>query len=127
MNTDTLPCFAPFDTFTCVGDTRSVDVGPFTIQARIEADTDTRPSYSEFYDAEHIAAWERDEWCFVGVVLRVYVDGIELLDHAASLWGVECNFPGCDNAYLTDIANDILADAVVEAEKARKRLLAKIA
>ena len=72
-------------------------------------------------------AWERGEWSFVGIVLSVYVDGFRLDSHAASLWAIDCNFPGGDNAYLQEIANDLLPEALARAETIRASLLAKLA
>jgi hypothetical protein len=31
-----------------------------------------------------------------------------LASHAASLWGIEANYPGADNSYLTEVANELL-------------------
>jgi hypothetical protein len=126
MTTQTLPQFAPFDAFACVNDSRVVSVGPFLIYAHIEYDTDTKPTDFDCHTPEQIAAWRKDDWFFVGVVLRVYVNNIKLLDHATSLWGVECNL-GTDNLHLTDIANELLPEALAEAELVRSQLLASLA
>jgi hypothetical protein len=39
------------------------------------------------------------------------VGEVLIAKHAASLWGVECNYPGSDNVYLMDAANELLGDA----------------
>lgn len=126
MTTDTLPQFAPFDSFVCVGDTRTVDVRPFTIRAVIEPDSDTKPTdFEDCYTPQQIAAWKRDDWHFVGLVFGVYVDDIKLSDHAASLWGIDCNLG--DNTHFTDMANELLPEALAAAHEMRMQLLAKIA
>jgi len=62
----------------------------------------------------------RQEWCFVGVVVKVYKCGIELGEF--SLWGLECGQPGSDNDYLNEVANDCLIEAIDEAERNLERL-----
>ena len=125
MTTDTLPQFAPFDSFVCAGDTRAVDVGPFTIRAVIEHDSDTKPTDFDCYDEEQIAAWRRDDWHFVGLVLQVYAGDIQLDRCAASLWGIDCNLGV--NTHITDIANELLPEALDTAQEVRALLLTKLA
>jgi hypothetical protein len=125
MTTDTLPQFAPFDSFVCEGDARIVQVGPFVIRAKIEHDSDTKPTEFDGYTEEQIAAWLRDDWHFVGVVLCVYVNNIKLVDYAASLWGTDCNLG--DNTHITAIANELLPEALEAAQEVRVKLLAKLA
>ena len=33
-------------------------------------------------------------------------------DHAASLWGIECNFPGSDNSYLSEVVQELESEAI---------------
>ena len=141
-----------FDAYACTGDTITAQVEGFTITARVERDDDSGapdkecegfwPSLnprnagyigpkSESTLARHMAratevmrAWRKDEWFWCGVVLSISRNGIELDNHAASLWGIECNYPTFtkaqekrSNAYLTEVANDLLSEAV-EAGKA---------
>lgn len=68
-------------------------------------------------------AWEAGEWWYVGVCLSVWIGDICLDRHAASLWGIECNYPSSPhnptpNDYLTEVANDLLPEALSEASKA---------
>ena len=46
------------------------------------------------------------KWGYVGVVVSSRPDG-----RGASLWGVDCNYPGSDNSYLLEVANNLLPDA----------------
>ena len=57
-----------------------------------------------------------------GIVLSVSLEGVTLDDHAASLWGVEANYPGSDNAYLTEVANELLPEALDVARAVLARL-----
>lgn len=123
---DPLPLFPAFPLHTCPGDFRDVQHGPFTIRATIKPDYDSRPEDSEAYAENAVKSWAADEWQFVGVVLSVWVDEICLDDHAASLWGVECNFPGGDNLYLSECADDLLPEALERAEQLRATLAAKL-
>jgi hypothetical protein len=67
-------------------------------------------------------AWRKDEWFYCGIVLSVSLEGVILGDHAASLWGIEANYPDSDNAYLSEVANDLLAEAIDAAKAERARL-----
>lgn len=64
-----------------------------------------------------MAAWERDEWFYCGVAVRVWFDDIPLtgeFDHA--LWGIEANYPAAKgNPYLRSVANDLLGEAARDA------------
>ena len=51
-------------------------------------------------------AYEAGEWGYVCVVVSSRADG-----RGASLWAVDCNYPGSDNSYLLEVANDLLPDA----------------
>ena len=68
-----------------------------------------------------MAAWKKDEWYYCGVILSVAIDGITLDDHAASLWGIEANYPDSDNAYLSEVAGELLPEALVAAKTERAR------
>jgi hypothetical protein len=62
-------------------------------------------------------AWKNDEWFWCGIVVSVSRNGIEIDGHAASLWGIECNYPVFRrgqraNAYLVEVANELLDEAL---------------
>ena len=71
-------------------------------------------------------AWRKGEWFYCGIVLSIERDGIELDDHAASLWGVECNYPRTDNSCLTIVANELLPEALNAGRAAASRLAATV-
>ncbi|WP_017930669.1 hypothetical protein [Robiginitomaculum antarcticum] len=142
-----------FEGFVCLGDSLSCEVGAFTVTARIAHDDcadapDERQDgfWPSLYkdDAGFIgpgngfrdrfakaqgkaeatmAAWTAGEWFFCGVILSVTIGDISLTDHAASLWGIEANFPNSDNAYLTEAANDLLGEAIIVAKAEQTRQL----
>lgn len=146
-------CFSPY---VCAGDTIACDTGGFRIVARIAHDPcpdapDKRqdgfwpslikdapgfigpgPNFRDRFakakaEADAVMeAWRKDEWFYCGIVLSVFVGEVELAPNAATLWGVETNYPGTDNAYLTDIANELLPDALAAAREAAEHLCRKL-
>lgn len=62
-------------------------------------------------------AWRRGDWFYCGVILSVSFEGVEIDECCASLWGIEANHPGTDNACLTEVANELLAEAAPGATK----------
>jgi len=76
-------------------------------------------------EAEAImAGWRQGESFYCGVVLSVSLDGVELAPHAASLWGIEANYPETDNSYLTEVAGNLLPEALAAAREILARLAA---
>lgn len=107
------PCFARgFDRYACIGDTIECEHSGFRIVARLEFDEDRNIDDDDCHNvdtdvtgcnAEQQAAllearraWFANEWHYVGVVLSVWRVGVMLDGHAASLWGIECNYPGSE-------------------------------
>ena len=123
-----------FDTFACEGDSIQLSHGGLTFTARIERDEDSNIDDDDVHnpnqdvtgcDAEQQTkllearrAWLADEWFYCGITIEVSLDGNTILDGAASLWGIECNYPESDNSYLNQIANELLVEAV-ECAKAK--------
>ena len=54
-------------------------------------------------------------------VLHIIVDSTQ-----ASLWGIEANYPGSDNAYLTKVAQELLPEALDAGRAAARRLCAAL-
>lgn len=119
--------FPAFPQFVVPGDYRRIKCGPFTIQASIVPDNDTRATDFDCYTPKQLEAWKRGDWQLYGMILSVWVDDYRLDSHAASLWGIDCNFPGDTNWHLQEIANDLLVEALARAETIRASLLAKLA
>ncbi|WP_416877546.1 hypothetical protein [Litorimonas sp.] len=140
-----------FDSYVCIGDTITCTVDGYTVTARIAHDEtpdapDERqdgfwPSlypndagfigagngWRDRFDAAQaraekvLAAWKNDEWFYCGIILTVAIDSLVLTDHAASLWGIEANYPDSHNAYLSEAANELLPVALAEAKAERAR------
>ncbi len=67
-------------------------------------------------------AWCEDEWCWCGVAVTVHRAGVQLTDdYASALWGIEMNYPGSDNSYLSEVAADMAGPALeMDREKLSK-------
>ncbi len=113
--------FPQFDKYACEGDRIEWTRDGFDFVARLQYDTDTKPTDFDCYSPDDVRRWKNDEWCYVGVVLSVSRNGVKLSDHAASLWGVTCNF-GADNAYLADVVSDLEDDALETARSEVTRI-----
>lgn len=140
--------------YVCTDDTITCEVDGFTVTARIVADDcpdslDRRqdgfwpslyigdpgfigpgPNHRDRLDqakaraASVMQAWRKGDWFYCGIVLSVSLEGVTLSDHAASLWGAEANYPDSDNAYLSEVAGDLLPEALDEARAILARLRA---
>lgn len=75
-------------------------------------DGDTQPTDYDCYDDEQIAAWRRDEWWYVGVIVEVTAEvgdaTVELANE--SLWGID--YDGWNDEYLFEVANELLLEAL---------------
>lgn len=131
-----------FKTFICEGDLIDIEIDGLLVTARIVCDDCTdapderqdgfwpslykdAPGFigpgndwrQRFEKAQARAkdimrAWRGDEWFYCGIVLSISLEGIVLDDHAASLRGIEANYPNADNGYLTETAQELLPEAV---------------
>ena len=114
-----------FARYVCPNDSVTFTLEGFTVTVTVEYDQDTKPSDSECYSAEDVARWKNDEWFYCGLVASVAKNGIQVVDHAASLWGIDCNF-GADNAYLDEVATDLADEAIEAARKILPEIIAKL-
>jgi hypothetical protein len=118
-----------FDRYVCVGDSIQWSAEGFDIRARVEFDSDTSPRDFDCYSPRVIKLWEDNEWFFCGVVLSVSFNGVELSDHAASLWGVDCNYPSRrknPNWYLSEVCSELQSEAIETARAEIARILSKL-
>jgi len=131
-----------FDIFACEGDSIECEREGFTVIARIESDNSYRIDHDDTHNPDQSVtgcddaqqakllearqAWFDDEWFYCGIVISVSRNGVELDDHAASLWGIECNYPGNDNSYLQTVANELLEEAIEDAKGQRARIIEKL-
>jgi hypothetical protein len=80
-------------------------------------------------DFESMKAWCNDAWRWCTIVLSVSKNDVELDEYAACLCGLEMNHPQSENGndYLTEVANELLDEAVESAEKSRVLMIAALA
>jgi hypothetical protein len=117
--------FPQFDGYVCEGDTITWKAEGFDLTATLERDDDTKPTDYECYSADDIQRWKDDEWFYGGLVVSVSINGVELSDHAASLWGIDCNF-GDDNSYLAEVAKELEGEALTKARAEAVRMRAAL-
>ena len=110
-----------FSKYVCVGDYIEIEEEGFTLKASVVHDESTKPTDFDCYSEKDIKAWRNDEWFYCGLVLSVSYKGLELSDHAASLWGVECNIID-NNKHLTETAHELKQEAIEEGKKELQRL-----
>lgn len=143
----------PFQKYVCEGDSITCTIGDLELTARIYRDdcSDTPEERQDGFwpsldpkDAGYIGpkskrtlerqtakakaileSWKKDEWFYCGIAVTVSKNEVELL-HAydVALWGVEANFPGSDNRYLLDTANELLNEALERAREVLAKLCA---
>lgn len=145
-----------FQNYVCDGDSIDCCFGGFDVRARIVRDDSTDrpdqrqdgfwpsknpkdagfvgggPQLSQRFDADQaqadavMTAWKDNEWFYCGIVLSISRAGVMLDDHAASLWGIEANYPTSNNAYLNMVAGELLGEAIEAGQTALARLMAAI-
>lgn len=115
--------FPRFNSYTCCGDSIRWTADRYDFKATIVEDIDTPITKSECYTSSQTKAWRNNEWFFVGVVISVSLNGVLLDDHAATLWGIECNFPKGGNKYLSEVAQDLQDEALRVAKEAQSSII----
>lgn len=117
-----------FDSFACSGDTitwvpSQNNLHGLTIMARLEHDTDTTPKDFDCYSKKKIKDWEDDHWHYVGIVLSVHKGGVTLDDHAASLWGIGCNYNARSNLYFAQVCKELESEALAVGNAVMAKLI----
>lgn len=114
--------FPQFDSYALIGDSISWKCDGFDLTATLKFDEDSHVNDSDCYSPIKIKQWKNDEWFFVGVVISASKNSVELLDHAASIWGTECNFNKTSNKHLAHLARDMESEAVDAGKLEIKRM-----
>ncbi len=130
-----------FSDYACIGDRIFYKDGKWEFTARLEPDDDNSPPderqdgfwpsldpKSDGYigpKTKHtlkhhtrraelvMQEWLAGRMFYVGVIIDVSFMDVQIVNNAASLWGIECNWPGLRNrnAYLRQVADDLLPEA----------------
>lgn len=120
MTNKTIP---KFNSYAVPGDSIEWMHEGYKIKATLHDDTDTHVRDYDCYSKEDVQAWKNNEWFYVGVVLSVSYNGVDLGVHLASLWGIDCNFPGGTNAHLSECAFDMQDEAMESAKIKHKQMI----
>jgi len=120
-----------FDKFVYDGDTIGTKIDGITYEARIVFDQDSHIDDDDSHNIDQSVtgcndeqqakllaarkAWSKDEWFYCGIVISAEKTGIVIGKHLESLWSIEANYPGSDNSYLLEVANELLPEAIKEA------------
>ena len=78
-------------------------------------------------DFNRLRAWCNEEWSWIGVVVTIECDGVEI--GSASLWGIESDAGECLDEVAEELAYDALAEAapkIQETVVALQSALAKV-
>jgi hypothetical protein len=118
--------FPQFDSYACEGDSITWQSEGYDLTARLERDGDCSPLDFDCYSPIKIKQWKNDKWFYVGVVISVSFNGVELSDHASSLWGIDCNYNRTSNKYLAEVAREMESEALEVAKQARETMLSKL-
>lgn len=118
--------FPQFNAYACAGDSIKWTAQGFDLTATLEGEYEIQPTDFECFSEEDIQRWKNDDWFYVGVVISVSFNGVELSDHAASLWGIECNFSDTTNSYLSQVAQELEAEAIATAKTQAARIRAAL-
>ena len=115
--------FPSFPKYAGIGDKIQWVNGEFLLTATIHQDNDTKPEDLDCYHEDDILLFNLDQWLYCGIVLSIEKNGIMIEDHAASLWGIKCNFPGADNSYLSEVAQELESKAIEVGKAEMQRMI----
>ena len=112
-----------FDSYVCAGDSVQWDHEGYSFTARIEFDDNIDITDFDCYSAVKIKQWKNEEWFFCGIIVSAEKNGVKLSDHAASLWGIECNYNKTSNKYLSEVCAELQDEAIETAKYEEKRII----
>lgn len=129
-----------FKSYVCVGDTISFTSNGIAFKAEIVHDDTHHINDDDCHSADITVtgcnpeqqktvlaareAWFNDQWFYCGVWVTASIEGHEL--DFSSLWGIEANYPGSDNGYLTEVANELLEEMLPRLRNSLDDMLGKL-
>ena len=123
MNKTKAQSIPKFPSFAVVGDSINWGHEGFDLTATVIYDNSTHIAGFDCYSALKIKQWNNNEWFFCGIVISVEKNDVLLSDHAASLWGIECNYNKKGNVYLSTVCAELQGEAIETAKKEEKRII----
>jgi hypothetical protein len=134
MLTETEKVFTEvFNDYVFHGDTIEVEKDGFILKARIEHDDENPKDYDEGISDEMVRRFNKGEWFYCGIVIsvskRIHIENrverkVVISEHAASLWGLECNVDEYSSNLLMGVADELALDALDFAKEVIKQLAA---
>lgn len=117
-----------FDSFACIGDSVSWvpsrgNPAGLMLTATLADYVVSTPADFECYSKKKVKEWQDGLWRYVGVVLSVSRNGIALHNHAASLWGIECNYNARSNLYLAQVCKELESEALAVGNEVLAKLI----
>ena len=112
-----------FNSFATGGDIVQWEHEGYSLTARIEFDDSTCITEFDCYPAVKVQQWKNNDWFFCGIVISVKKNDVLLSDHAASLWGIDCNYNKTSNKYLSEVCAELQDEAIETAKKEEKRII----
>ena len=129
-----------FDEYVCEGDTITTEHEGITYTASLVRDEGYGIDDDDIHNVDQSVTgcndeqqekllfartkWFAGEWFYCGVVISASKDDVTIDEHAASLWAIEANYPGDDNKYLLEVANELLDEAIEQATESLARMIA---
>jgi hypothetical protein len=131
-----------FNSYVVPGDSISTEVEGFKLVAKLEHDNYYGIDDDDMHNPDQTVtgvdqagqekilaarkAYQNGEWAYGGIVIESSYKGVPLVSHSASLWGIEYNYPEQSNEYLTEVANELLPEALEEAKSVLAEMRAKL-
>jgi hypothetical protein len=82
----------------------------FVVVIQIDPDSGTRPEDYDCYDREDVESWERGEWCFVSILVSVWLKGVKL--STVAITGVDFKNTQEGGDYFAERMDDLKREAL---------------
>ena len=131
-----------FDSYVTPTEYLETEIAGITYRAFIEHDPDSHIDDDDSHNLDLICQeiepdvyqsvrnarqeWYQNGWFYCGIVIEARKTGHLISEYAASLWSIEANYPGTDNSYLTEVANELLNEAVPAVEATLERMIIEL-
>jgi len=112
-----------FGSYVCAGDCVHWQHEGFDLVATVIYDNSTNMDDFDCYSSLKIKQWKNNEWFFCGIIISAEKNDVLLSDHAASLWGIECNYNKKSNKHLSEVCVELQDEAIETAKQQEKRII----
>ena len=99
----------------------------FVITLSVKHDKYSTPyNTGKDYTPEVVARWVAGHWFMGSLSLSVHCDDVMLAGSAVEVHGIECNISKGSNEYISDLANELINEALFEGNKLRNQVLSSV-